>query len=460
MKRTILFLMNGFGIEKASSYNIYNDKLMPNLDKYTKDYMFAPIETPAYNYLEGYRLFSTGSNVPLTYALIKNYMEKFDTNPNMNFFLNNITGNIQLYLFLENDKSLEHLRNLLKFIRTKYTNSIFLHIVLTSPDTENYKEIEKILSKITYDFTDCKIATIIGLNSLKGDLTQYMNMLTKQVGERWVELEKKFVALTNTKTAPNDVKEFYMKEGFKIQPDDTYLFFNYDNIDINNLLANLTKINSIDKMYSMFPIKGIKYPMFAFPVSSTSLVNSLNSIEAKALIFTEANYMGYINYYCNGLSSANSENLNFSKIDDSLLLDKNKLDYIIKNTTQELLIFDYHVENCTTADELKDKLSKIDNMLLNLHDVATTNEISLIISSLYGIKKEIAIDMHTKAIVDFSLKVPFIVIDPVFKKNNFRVGLGNIYNLSSTVLTNVNNKYNGAEVLIKKKSALYKMFKK
>ena len=40
------------------------------------------------------------------------------------------------------------------------------------------------------------------------------------------------------------------------------------------------------------------------------------------------------------------------------------------------------------------------------------------------------------------------------------LGLGDIYNLSHTIYTNINNKYDGGEVLIKKKSPLLKMLKK
>ena len=49
MKKTVLFLMNGFGIEQLDSYSIYNAKLMPNLDSYTKNHLFAAISTPSYN---------------------------------------------------------------------------------------------------------------------------------------------------------------------------------------------------------------------------------------------------------------------------------------------------------------------------------------------------------------------------------------------------------------------------
>ena len=43
MKKTVLFLMNGFGIEQLNSYSIYNANLMPNLDSYTKKYLFSTV---------------------------------------------------------------------------------------------------------------------------------------------------------------------------------------------------------------------------------------------------------------------------------------------------------------------------------------------------------------------------------------------------------------------------------
>ena len=93
-------------------------------------------------------------------------------------------------------------------------------------------------------------------------------------------------------------------------------------------------------------------------------------------------------------------------------------------------------------------------------ELSIFSSVSLFISSLYGMNKEIGVDNFTKAHIDFSAKVPVIVIDPVFKKENFRLDFGDIYNLAHTIYTNINNKYNGGDVLIKKKSSLSKMIKK
>ena len=453
--------MNGFGIEQADSYNIYNSKLMPNLDSYTQKYLFSSIDSNEYNFIDGYRMFSIGSKYPLTYSLIKNYMENFEKNSNMNFYLSNIIpdSKIQLFMFIEDEKNLEHLKYFLKFIRTKYNNPIFLHIVLTSADLNNYKDLEHIVTKISYDYKDCKVGTVIGKNILCGnDLVTYMNMLKNEVGEKWREISRKFNSLVTSKTAPFNMKEFYMNEGFKINDNDTYFFFNYEYADITNLVTNINSLSPNSKYFSMFPLKGVKFPMFAYPLSSKSMTNSLKTIDCKALILSNPIYMPYINYMVNGLNNAICDNIFYSRTDTNF--GKKKIQDIINNSNYDLIVIDYHIDNVSTVKELTDRLSNLDSIIGVIHDTCVENKISLFISSLYGMKKELSIDNFMKAFINFSSKVPVLVIDPIFNKENFRLDFGNVYNLAHTIYTNMNNKYNDGEVLIKRKGYLSKMIKK
>lgn len=462
MKKTVLFLMNGFGIEQPNSYSIYNSRLMPNLDSYTQKYLFSSIEANTYNFPNGYRLFSTGSNIPLTYPLINNYMERFNENPNMNFFLNNVDGDskIQLFMYLDNSKSLEHLKSMLKFIRTKCNNKIFLHVVLTSPDIDNFKELEHLLTKINYDFRDCKIGTVIGSNVLSSnDLNTYINLLKNQIGEKWLDVSRKFAALTASKIVPRDTKEFYVNDGFNIDSKDVYFFMNYEHFDLTYFLELVTKYTSCVKYFSMFPMSGIKYSMFAYPISGRSMTESLKKIGANALVLCDGPYIPSINYMANGLNNVIPENISYSRIDTEPL-SKNKIEAIIRDSDYDLIIINYQVDTVKTVTELKEKLSRLDVIVKAVHDICVDNKTSLFISSLYGMNKEISVDNFTKAFIDFSAKVPVIVVDPVFTKVNFRMDIGNIYNLAHTIYTNINNKYNDGEVLIKKKSSLSKMIKK
>ena len=458
MKKTILFLMNGFGVEQVGSHSIYNANLMPNLDKYTKEYLFSSIETKSYDLISGYRKFSTGCDYPLTYSLIDNFQDKYEENPNFKFYLDNIKdGKIQLFLFLENDKNYEHLKNFVNYIRKTKNNPIYLHIVLTSKDTERYKDVERVINKIIYDYKECVIASIVGLNTLvKGNLVTVMNLLQNEVGEKWRELNKKFSSLTNLKINPIDAKEFYMNEGFKIQSNDAFFFYNYEYTDLTNFVKNLNTNN----IYSMFKINGINYPMFAYPKSGISTINSLNKIDTKAVVLTTKKYLKMINYYLCGLEDISSDRLAYGNIEGDILLNQDYIKSIIDNPDYNLIIIDYHIDDALNISELNNKLSRLDGILAYIHDYVKEKEYSLFISSLYGMKKELPLDNFAKVLVDFSSKVPFIVIDPIFNKVNFRLDYGDTYNLAHTIYTNINKDYDINEVLIKKKGFISKLLKK
>ena len=460
MKKTVLFSMNVFGVEQLDCYSIYNAKLMPNLDRYTKEYLFSSIETPASNLVSGYRCFSTGSLYPLSYSLIDNYLDKFAENKNFELYLNSINENGKIHIFLsfENDKSVDHLKSFLKFIRSKKTNPIFLHLVLIGNNTSDYKTIERLINKVIYDIKECKIGIVVGKNILSyANVSSFMNLFQNEVGEKWREISRKISSLTSLKTIPANAREFYMNEGFKLDVNDSIFFFNYEYIDLTNLVMAISKVINNDNFFSMFSVKGVKYPMFAYPKYGISMLNSLDKIGAKALIVSNRGSMGVINYYCCGLQNIVSDRISFVKTDN---LNFEQLKAIIRDSDYSLVIISYQIDDVKTVPELNDRLSRLDKMLGYIHDFCVSGGYSLFISSLYGMQKELAVDNFVKATVNFSHKVPFVVIDPVFNKANFSLGIGNIYNLAHTIYTNINNKYDGGEVLIRRKSFIVKLLRK
>ena len=42
MNKTVMFLINGLGIEKADSCNVYHENLMPNMDRLMNEYLTDP----------------------------------------------------------------------------------------------------------------------------------------------------------------------------------------------------------------------------------------------------------------------------------------------------------------------------------------------------------------------------------------------------------------------------------
>ena len=72
MKKNILLLINGFGIERTDSYSVYSAQLMPNMDRLTREKIFVSTPNNFLDYKSAYRKFSMGIDYPLTYNLIEN----------------------------------------------------------------------------------------------------------------------------------------------------------------------------------------------------------------------------------------------------------------------------------------------------------------------------------------------------------------------------------------------------
>lgn len=461
MKKTVLYLMNGFGVENRNSYPVYNSNLMPNIDSYTQKYLFGTIETNAFDMSEGYRYFSTGSKYALTYPLLDQFEENFDANPNLKNYLERIpeNSNIHMFCFMENSKSLEQLKNFLTYLRTKNQNTVFLHLILDSKDNKDYQEFERIMTKMSYDLREFPIYTVVGKNILVNQSKEYVSILNHGIGEKWREIGKKFTSLLASNMEPVNTIPFFVNDTFTFEPTDQLFFFNYSHIDCTNFMNDLKKYNQITTAFSMFPMQGVPYAMFAYPISSKSIATSLESIQARGLVLTEKEYINAINYYGNGLQNKISPNLAYMPVDSNVLSNPLQMQAILNNPEFSLVIINDTIDHCRTLTELQAKLRQIDGCVKIVHDICEANHYTLFISSLYGVNKEFVKDNFTKCQVDFSRKVPVIVMDEVYKPTAFRLDFGNIFNLANTIYTNMDLKYVGS-VLIKKKPMLAKLLKK
>ena len=78
MKKNILMLINGFGVEQKDSYDIYSAELMPNMDRLTKEGLFSSLSSTDLDYKSGYRSFSIGIKEPLSYSIVENSISTGD----------------------------------------------------------------------------------------------------------------------------------------------------------------------------------------------------------------------------------------------------------------------------------------------------------------------------------------------------------------------------------------------
>ena len=92
-KKTVLFLMNGFGMEAPKSFNVYAPSLMPNLDRITHVYPFTTIYTSGTdaglnkkqigNFKSNYLSFSTEGKILKKEDIIADKLNNLEINNNL-----------------------------------------------------------------------------------------------------------------------------------------------------------------------------------------------------------------------------------------------------------------------------------------------------------------------------------------------------------------------------------------
>ena len=187
---------------------------------------------------------------------------------------------------------------------------------------------------------------------------------------------------------------------------------------------------SLIKLYTAYNI-----PSFVENVSyENSLSNILAKNNKKALIYTDSKNLNLVNFYANGLNSVNNPLIGFAAKDDNLY-NKEYVDNLINNTPYDLYIFDYHMDVSSTINNLKDQLSKLDIIIGNLAD-ACVNKNSLLITSLYGLRKELPIaDYNTEMVLlDYEMQIPIFFFDYSYPKSKYDLFPGETNDILNTAL--------------------------
>ena len=474
MKKNILLLINGFGIEQKDSIEIYSDKVMPNMDKLTKIGMFGSISSKELDYADGYRYFSIGVNEPLTYSIINNSLanDSYMNNEIFKYIINDKKinkGKIHILCYLDSESTLYQLGVYIKKIVENTDSKIFVHLILRNKSLKDYKFIEKTINSLNYEYgVFVKVGIVCGeryLESLNA-AKDYIKMLIAESGEKWKEVGKKLDVLIDSKTVPTDARIFAFDNGFGLSDNDSLLFFNYTKRNITAFTKELIiqkykQINlSTIKFYSLFPVdcENLKVPsMYNYAVSSTYLLNSLKKINAKCLVMDKKDRCANINYYLTGLRNTIDNDLRYMPTDNNFIYDSNSLINVINNSPQELIIINYELNDCKTVEEIVGRLYKIDTIIGTLYEYTKNNNFGLVISSLYGMEKELYNEKHILCKVNFSVRVPVVIVDSYINKKNYVFREGSVFDLSNTILHNINAMHKDSGV-VKKKSALSKMF--
>lgn len=476
MKKNILLLINGFGVEQANSVSVYSKELMPNLDMLTGVGIFGTVPSNELDYKSGYRKFSIGINDALTYSIVNNDIsnEGYINNQMLNYIysdMNQHNSKLHIMCYYDGDATFYQLTTFLKDMITKTSCPIFIHLILTQ-QTLDYKSVEKAVNSINYEYgNNTKIGIVSGANNFSNNPTatkDFIKMFVAETGEKWKDLSKKLEVLYSSKTLPVDVRTFSLNTGFVLSNNDSILFFNHENIDATVYTKELIaqKYTQIDlstiKFYSLFQVKcdNVKIPfVYNYGVSSTYTLGSLKSINAKCLIMDKKDRLGYINHYMTGLRDNMDPDLKYMPTDNDFIYNADILLNTISSASQELIIVNYHINDCKTLEDIKDRLAKIDVVIGKLYEYAMANDGGLFISSLYGMEKEVYNNKHEICMVNFSARVPVLIVDKLLSKVNYTFLESSLYDLSNTIVWNLNHTFKNSGI-IKKKSSLMSIFYK
>ncbi len=455
MNKTVLFLINGLGIEHKDSYNIYSNETMPVLDQLTQNSLFTSIETPALNYADGYKLFSTSTLTPLSVPHIDNVLDNnlLLQNPKFNAlhqYTFNSTSNIHLFCFIDNDRIYDTIKRFLQFLDSSSKKTVFVHFVLCYEHLDDYKMVHKVLNKIQYEFpANVKIGMIFGKDLLfkeekASELNDLVRAFYRGTGERWKEIEKKINSLRSLHITPNKVKTFYVSDGFVLNKGDTVLFFNYENFDCSRFINLIKKptiyinnqiaIEDIN-FYSLFPLTNSNDVPYLYEniVSDISLAKALEKMGGTTLVLTDKDNLSTINFMCNGLANVSNSHIKYILTDNGIVYSREQMENILNDPSYQLIIVNHHINHLGNEKDIRYELMKIDQNLEMFLELCK-DKYSLVISSLFGMKKYVSVGEEKQVLVDFSGMVPVILVNSLYPKRKYRLVFGNTYNLCMTVL--------------------------
>lgn len=441
-KKSVIFLINGLGIERPGSYSIAIDQCMPNLAHVKETSYFTTAYTKSLEYRGAYQRFFLGD----TYSLELDYIntnvinQQLPGNPTYQSFQQSVSGEGKLHIFVEpNDKQVvDIINNLINSLTLPEKKEIYLHLLLSQLTVSDYKDLISTVNYIKYHLnTHITVGFIIGKEYFTENPTKDENDFAKKLlfycsAERWIDTDKKLTSLQEANIRPCVAPGFCATNTCFISNNDTIMFFNtrkddYDKF-INSILNNAPEAFKTDTfnlpMYSLIKLYSKhEIPAFSENVeykSSFSLL--LEKSDKEALIITDEKNIGLVNLLANGLNNVNNPSIQFMKMNDTYYNDYNNILGLIDNSIYDIIIFDCFMDKGQTVNDIKENLTKIDIILGNVAKVCE-NKHSLFITSLYGMKKSLPLAPYNTEMVtiDYETQIPIFFFDYSYPKGKYRL---------------------------------------
>lgn len=483
-KPFVVCLMDGMGIEDAKSFEIYNADVMPTLDALTNRYLFSTLETSgnkvglseeasATKEL-GYLNIGAGKIVKQSIEILNEKIEQnqFFSNPSLKVVTDHvIANNSKLHLItLMGDKygtdSPSHLRKMVEYCNSLGIKKIYLHLYLGANNNSLSKTFPKYTSmihRITNLYPNVKISTVAGINHIKDSsgitVTKELYKITVGgIGEHWINYNDAVDSNYKRKNLEENIVPFLVAEDGLIEKTDGVFLFNYEN-DIGSVYTDLliqpkkymyTDIENINmKIASLFPLQNqTTISCLNYEQVKTSFYGTLNQNAIKHLLIAEKNNIPYLNYYFNGCNKEQAtqvlpiemqETGNYDlDLANKLQLTTNKAIEAINSDFYDLIIVDYQIvdgNKSRNTENIKTALTNLDKNITQLYNLIIQKNGTLYLTSSYGINEALYNHKEELVNVNFSKKVPFVIVDNDLSKSVYSLQSGGISDLSTTIIS-------------------------
>jgi 2,3-bisphosphoglycerate-independent phosphoglycerate mutase len=486
-KPFVVCLMDGMGIEDSKSFSIYDSTVMPTLDALTNRYLFSSLESSgksvglsadaAATKEIGYLNIGAGSIIKQSIEIVNEKIEKNElfNSPSLKIVTDHvIANNSKLHLItLIGDKysedSPQHLRKMIEYCNSIGIKKIYLHLYLGANNNSLNKTFSKytvLIHRITNLFPNVKISTIAGIKHLKDSsgitVTKELYKITVGgIGEHWLNYNDAVDSNYKRKNLEENIVPFLVADDGLIENTDGVFLFNYEN-DLGSVYTDLliqpakymyTNNSNINiKIASLFPLQNqTTVSCLTYDQVKTSFYATLNQNGIKHLLVAEKNNIPYLNYYFNGCNNTQAtqvlgiemqESGNYDlDLSNKFQLTTNKAIEAINSDFYDLIIIDYQIVDGNkprNTENIKNALSNLDKNLAQLYNLIIQKNGIMYITSSYGINEALYNSREELVNVNFSKKVPFVIIDNDISKDIYSLQNGCLSDLSTTIIDQLN----------------------
>ncbi len=486
-RRSILLLMNGFGLEVPKSFNVYSANLMPSLAKLSNYYPFASLfasgteiglnKGQLSSFREGYSVFSSNGKSNDKAAIVQTSFNDntFMTNSvivaSINHAIHNQSRIHVLFSIGEktDDIKLNQLKQYAQLCAQCGIKEVYVHLFLGDNSVEGLKVSNTWIKNLKYHVMSfvpqMKIVSIAGrkylTNATKDQKIAYYRMIVSGVGEVWSNYEETIEKKYKGNFNDDNMGGFLTVRENLIRQNDSVINFNYDNnvgaeyLDIiqnPNDFFPAGKIPLNVAVNSLFEVQGNPNVPYAFEGDLPEHYFFENIPDDKrVLIIADRDRIQYISKCLNGFREQFKPNISVWPLDDKkkrFELMAQYLNAYINQNAYDLIIADCDIYNDqyeqATIDQLKANLSALDKILNIAYTRGMEKGYTLYATSFYGIKKKFFLT-KTYEEVDFSQKTPLLIAGNDIGRSNTAIQIdGNFTQIAQVIQKNM-----GANVEVK-----------